>query len=72
MHIGSSQVAIQAILAHEGGWDEFLLVAAPIVVIIGLLLLAKRRVDSIASNDAVHPSEPTTSSKPSESPKSSK
>jgi hypothetical protein len=35
-----------AILAHQGGWDEILLVGAPMVVIAGLLLLAKRRVDA--------------------------
>ena len=34
-----------AMLAHEGGWDEILWVAGPIVVIVGLLALAKRRVD---------------------------
>ena len=33
------------ILAHQGGWDEILLVAGPIIVIAGLLALAKRRVD---------------------------
>jgi hypothetical protein len=33
------------IVAHQGGWDEFLLVAGPITVIVGLLWLAKRRVD---------------------------
>lgn len=33
-------------LAHEGGWDEFLLVVAPIVAIVGLLALVKRRVDA--------------------------
>lgn len=32
------------ILGHQGGWDEMLLVLAPILVIIGLLALAKRRV----------------------------
>ncbi|MFT4866195.1 MAG: hypothetical protein ACI8RE_002392 [Ilumatobacter sp.] len=67
--IGSSQVAVQSILAHEGGWDEILLVAGPIVVIIALLLLAKRRVDAIAPNDARRPSESTTSSKASKSTK---
>ena len=35
-----------AVLAHEGGWDEILLVAGPIVVIIGLLAVVKRRVDA--------------------------
>ena len=37
--------AVAAVLAHEGGWDEALLIAGPIVAIVGLLLLAKRRVD---------------------------
>ena len=32
-------------LAHEGGWDEILLVLVPILVIAGLLKLAKRRVE---------------------------
>lgn len=33
-----------AVLAHQGGWDEILLVAAPMAVVAGLLWLAKRRV----------------------------
>jgi hypothetical protein len=37
------------LLAHQGGWDEILLIAGPIVVIVGLLWLAKRRVDHAAS-----------------------
>jgi sugar phosphate permease len=65
VHIGSSQVAIQAILAHEGGWDEFMLVSGPIVVIIGLLVLAKRRVDAIAPDGTKPPSEPTKPTKSS-------
>lgn len=32
-------------LAHQGGWDEILLVAGPIAVIVGLLWVAKRRID---------------------------
>ena len=36
-----------ALLAHQGGWDEILLVGTPILLIIGLLALAKRRVDAI-------------------------
>ena len=39
-------VATAAMLAHEGGWDEIILVAGPMVVIAGLLVLAKRRVDA--------------------------
>jgi ABC-type enterobactin transport system permease subunit len=34
-----------SLLAHQGGWDEFLLVAAPVAVIAALLAIAKRRVD---------------------------
>ncbi|HEX9681998.1 MAG TPA: hypothetical protein VGA13_02865 [Acidimicrobiales bacterium] len=31
------------ILAHQGGWDELLLVLAPIVVFAVLLMIANRR-----------------------------
>ena len=33
-------------IAHQGGWDEILLVLGPIVVIIALLMLARRRVSA--------------------------
>jgi len=33
-----------ALLAHQGGWDEMLLVAGPIAVVAGLLWVARRRV----------------------------
>ena len=33
-----------AVLAHQGGWDEILLVAGPIAVVTGLLVVAHRRV----------------------------
>ena len=32
-------------LAHQGGWDEILLVAGPIVVIVLVLWQATRRAD---------------------------
>ena len=32
-----------AILAHAGGWDEILMVAAPIAIFGGLLWMANRR-----------------------------
>lgn len=35
-----------ALLAHQGGWDEILLVTVPIIVIVGLLAVVKRRVDA--------------------------
>ena len=33
-------------IAHQGGWDEMLLVLGPIAVIIGLLSLARKRVEA--------------------------
>ena len=44
-----------ALLAHQGGWDEMLLVLGPIAVIIGLLKLAKSRVDREALGKANAP-----------------
>ncbi|WP_158412476.1 hypothetical protein [Ilumatobacter nonamiensis] len=38
-----------ALLAHQGGWDEALLIAGPMAVIAGLLVLAKKRVDAAAA-----------------------
>jgi hypothetical protein len=43
-------VVTSVILAHQGGWDEALLIAAPIAVIALLLTIAKRRVDAAAAN----------------------
>jgi hypothetical protein len=40
----ADDVALAIVLAHQGGWDEILLVAAPMVVVAALLWLAKRRV----------------------------
>ena len=36
----------RAIIPHQGGWDEILLVLGPIAVIVGLLMLARKRVDA--------------------------
>jgi hypothetical protein len=38
-------VAVAPLLAHQGGWDEILFVIGPIVLIIGILVVVKRRVD---------------------------
>ncbi len=38
-------------LAHQGGWDEILLVAGPILVIVALLVVVKRRVDRATAAD---------------------
>ena len=52
-------VTASVLLAHEGGWDEALLIGAPILIIMGLLWLAKRRVDG-AHETAQGPSPETT------------
>jgi hypothetical protein len=36
-----------ALVAHQGGWDEVLLVGGPILVIIAVLAIAKKRVDQL-------------------------
>lgn len=38
-----NRLRFRPMLAHQGGWDEILLVAGPIVVIVGLLALANKR-----------------------------
>ena len=40
-----------SLLAHQGGWDEVALVGAPILLIIVLLAVVKRRVDAQGTGD---------------------
>lgn len=44
-----------ALLAHQGGWDEGLLVAGPLLVIVWMLWLAKRRADRIYHDSTPDP-----------------
>jgi hypothetical protein len=37
--------SVTSLIAHQGGWDEFLLVAAPVAILAALLGVAKRRID---------------------------
>jgi hypothetical protein len=47
------------ILAHQGGWDEMLMVLGPIALIVGLLRLAKKRVaQNQVQNQAATPGAP--------------
>ena len=39
-------VSAVAILAHQGGWDEILMVLGPIALMVVLLRLAKKRVQA--------------------------
>ncbi len=45
-----SSASVAVIVAHQGGWDEGLFVAGPLLVIIGLLWLAKRRTATMDHN----------------------
>lgn len=40
-----------ALLAHQGGWDEILLVAGPIAVVVGLLAVVRKRVNTRIERD---------------------
>ena len=46
-----------ALLAHQGGWDEILLIVGPILVVVGLLRLLKKRVER---STPVTPATPAT------------
>ena len=39
------------VLAHQGGWDEILLVAGPLVLLWLLLVMANRRAKRLHSED---------------------
>ena len=47
-------------LAHQGGWDEILLVAVPIAVMVLVLWQATRRADrQVAERESLEGSAPT-------------
>jgi hypothetical protein len=39
------------VVAHQGGWDEVLLVLAPILLFVGLLYVANKRADQLADDE---------------------
>ena len=43
------------VLAHQGGWDEILLVAGPVLVFGGLLAVARRRAIALAAENDDEP-----------------
>lgn len=47
-----------AILAHQGGWDEMLLVATPIALLVGLLWVANNRADRMEADNGAGPASP--------------
>ena len=38
-------------MAHQGGWDEILMVLAPVALFAGLLYVANKRADQLADED---------------------
>lgn len=51
------------VIAHQGGWDEILLVLGPIALIVGLLMLARKRVDAVQQRPAANDTEPAQEAK---------
>jgi hypothetical protein len=45
---GEAVVTAISLLAHQGGWDEALFVVGPLIFIVLLLRMAKRRADRAA------------------------
>ncbi len=43
---------MNAVLAHQGGWDEILLVLGPMLIIVWLLRLARQRVERREPDDS--------------------
>lgn len=65
-------MATSMLLAHQGGWDEALFVAVPMLVVAILLALAKRRVATAqaratgATTDDGHETDNAGASEPTE------
>lgn len=62
---------IALLLAHQGGWDEFLMVAAPVALIAGLLLLANRRAKAALAERLGNPDDPASPA-PAEQPENAR
>ena len=41
-----SPTELLSLVAHQGGWDEILLIVGPIATIVTLLVIVKRRLDA--------------------------
>ena len=65
-HIPSATHTLATVLAHQGGWDEGLIVAGPLLVIVGLLWLARYRASKLE-----HPQPPADTATPSSATPSS-
>jgi hypothetical protein len=61
-----------AMIAHQGGWDEILLVLGPIAVIVGLLMMARKRVEAAEQKGAAKAPATKAQGKGAKSPASPK
>ena len=48
-------VPVASLVAHQGGWDEILLVAGPLLVFAAVLFLANRRANAKLAEAAQAP-----------------
>ena len=46
-----------SILAHQGGWDEILIIIGPIAAIVGIVALVRRRLNREAQEAAAEQGE---------------
>ncbi len=46
--------ARRSLVAHQGGWDEILMVAVPLLVFAAVLVLANRRANAKLAEHAAH------------------
>jgi len=53
---------LATLLAHQGGWDELLLVSGPVVIFAALLVLARRRANALVAEQRL--TEPEDSDPP--------
>jgi hypothetical protein len=53
---------VGSLLAHQGGWDEMLMVAVPVIVFALLLRMASKRADRLEPVNDDSPDSPTTDS----------
>jgi len=58
--------ADRSVLAHQGGWDEMLMVAVPVVVFALLLRMASKRADRLEPANEDSPDSPTNDSAPTD------
>lgn len=51
----SITTVLSALLAHQGGWDEILMVVVPVGIFAALLYAANKRVANLGEDEEVDP-----------------